>query len=338
MKNVLRREIAITSNDTFIYDRSMSNALFHKTYELIKKNDIYIHIMKDKKSNCLISQAKSEKHSVSSAAELNVNCIFNYKITVMANSDTTITLYTVINDQLEWLETVEDVYATAQLNKNRAHGFICKFKSIVFVTSERCRLNIKIDPQKIILLNKENYIFNNKRGHSIISVDEIDNISSISRKNGISRRLNKDIDAFEVSIERMKYYLNLSAILTISNSIDNEYKYLPYSIKLNQSSKHRAILKYDIKLSPSAGDFAEITITAIESLSLDTYSIIKDNDKGLIHSKVGCNVKGEFALPIGTLDVGLHIYTPYGFSADIGQDPNTCLAIFNNLSISYIHI
>ena len=128
----------------------------------------------------------------------------------------------------------------------------------------------------------------------------------------------------------MRYFLNLSAILTLSVDVP-KIAFPPYSLEV---VGRNARLMYDILLSPSAGEQAEIHISAIKTLSESSYSVLTCQDGSeLTRQSKGTRVSGVFELPEGCTNVGLHIWTPFGFSADIGQDPATCLAKFLVLEI-----
>lgn len=136
-------------------------------------------------------------------------------------------------------------------------------------------------------------------------------------------------------INGLKYYYSLNSLITLSVDLDQHLSYLPYSIKISNSSP--AVLHYRIISSPSSGEDAHVTVTAIETISANRYGIIADSsNRPLVNHHQGSKLEGSFVLPSGLSDVGLHLYTLYGFSVDVGQNPATDLARFEVFQVTYL--
>ena len=293
--------------------------------------DRYLHVLS-------VNGARTSSIRAPSAA-----CDYVVKMTNNTTSSVRVMLYTDICGSLEWMADVNDVYAKTEIASGASRCFAVRFKLLVVVSLTDAVLDVLIIP-----VIDRHYPFDeleNKRsnGHVRIALDakESNNISSRSKKYALSTAVSHSLHPSLFSppgtteITDMSYYLNFNSLLTLYLPL---HKYPSYSVPLVMSKDYRAVLKYDIELSASAGEAADITLTAIESLSYDSYSIIKDETgKEITHVKSGIRVTGEFILPLLCSDVGIHIYTPYGFSADIGEDPRTSLAKFHMFEVRYVY-
>jgi hypothetical protein len=300
------------------------------TLSTVKYQDLQIHVFRDGK----------ELEALSS--------LYNHEVVVKASLDTFVTFYTVIDGRLEWLEYLnQDLYASGMLHAKVARTFDVKFKTLVVVTNRNCILTLVIN-----LLGKHNIepldlTVQHKNGHGLVLApnrQEVKLMCKISRANQIPRQFSLECKkgllpgTFNAS-SKIHYYLNLDSLLTISHDVEKPYNCPPYSVKLLQSSCYKAQLYYEIRVSPSRGDLAEITVTAIETLFGGAYSIIHDEQgNNLVQLKTGTRLQGTFIFPVGTTDAGLHIYTPGGFSSDLGENPNTSLAHFLDFSVSYVSV
>jgi hypothetical protein len=136
-------------------------------------------------------------------------------------------------------------------------------------------------------------------------------------------------------IRGLKYHTQLNRLVTLSVQVDSHYAYPPFSVRTAPSSR-QVRLNYRIRVSPSAGDNAEITVSGIETTSTQGYAILQTtNGTAIANQHRGQRLEGSLLLPAGVLDVGLELFTPYGFSADIGSDPETSLAHFDVFRITY---
>lgn len=232
----------------------------------------------------------------------------NYQMFVESNQDTILKVYSYLSNQRYVL------LVGLQVEKGLNSCVEFSSKSLVFLTNKKAILSMSFSsvessnnpPSKTFL----------KNGHktSIVSCVEYD----------FFERLATERTKFTTIINNLQYYQSFGALITITNKVRDESKYPPYSVRTNNANR----LRYRIKTFPSAGDEAAITISAIETLSPNTYSVITLNNVKLISHQIGSLVEGIFDLPDDCRDVGLHIYTPYGFSCDIGKDPSTDLAFF----------
>lgn len=196
---------------------------------------------------------------------------------------------------------------------------ICSHKRLVVFTRYRCQLISVIQGKRKTSLVPALSPITKARGHALIAGHNSYQVCLVSVPSFSS----------SLSISGMRYYLNLCSLLTLSVDVPG-IAYPPYSLRVQS---RRARFVYDILLSPSAGEEAEIHISAIETLSEAAYSILSVNGKELTNISKGTRASGCFILPEGCSDVGLHIWTPLGFSADIGENPATCLAKFIRLEM-----
>jgi len=251
------------------------------------------------------------------------------KVTIRSDTETRVDVYDIVRGRgvLVW-----SVDLVPSVRASRIFGF----KNQILVSSTRCKLWIRTVPTGDDSGRHHHHPNTlpvvKQRGHfRVMPIG--DQTSSPGRP--IKDFFSGGYVPVDVEIEGMRYYLDVSSILTLSTSV-LELGYPPYSLSLERSTTHRAYLVYEIGLSPSEGESAEISLTAIESLSSGTYAIIKGDDgKELTQITKGSLARGEFPLPMFCSDAGIHIWTPYGFSVDIGQDPATSLAIFHSLRIEY---
>lgn len=213
----------------------------------------------------------------------------------------------------------------------------CSFKKLAIVTANVCLLEVEVKYSKQCYFHSHPVRISAGRTLSLAP-----NPSPVSERLPLSpffplSSSSSSESPLTVKAVGMKYYLDVSALLTLSVDM-TELSYPPYSLRLDRSQTHRARLSYEIDLSPSEGEDAVITITAIETLGGGSYSPLVDEEgKELINTDKGTRIAGSFLLLPLCSDVGLHIFTPYGFSADIGQDPATSLAHFRMLEVEYIN-
>lgn len=327
MKTVARQNICLFPVD--IGAASYHSTSLRTSYVFRSEDNRYIHALAEcasREASCFIRTA---------------SCLCDYSISVKSDVDTRLIAYTRVGNGVEWLADSEDRYVKLRMRKGERCTFTAHLKSLAIVTLEECRLTVKMSS----VLNPPSPYDGIKRktrkGHIKLkgadpSIRERSQLYGLPPK--ICRLLYQSppTPPLGADIRGMMYSLNLSSLITLSCSVDVQYMCPPYSVALAKVGGYRAHLSYDIELSPSAGDAAQITLTAIESSSKGSYSIIQD-DKGedITHERQGRRVKGEFLLPALCPDVGIHIHTPYGFSADVGQDPATALAKFHSLSVRY---
>lgn len=296
--------------------RAPPKKMCFNTQATIRMNDVYFH--KTEMGECIYSPS----------------CMFDYKITIsVKNASTNVKLYTEVNGQLHLLIPRNHVSQDSPLT------VLCVFKTMYIVTSDDCVLRVHLSPknQEKTKLECHGVTFVLSEGRTKLIMKH--NLNRSQREPLPLQFLPAaELPTLAVSIKGMKYYLNTSSILTLSKSVDDNLSYPPYSVQLLRSSKYRAKLSYVLKLKTSE-EFAKIIISAISSLTSDTYTTIKkdDTNEDLANAHIGNTVSGSFILPVGCLDVGLHIYTPYGFSGDI-EDPFVNLCVFETLNISYIKL
>ena len=329
MKTVARQSVCLFPVDKSVNKSTMYNNSLTTSYTFRAEGDRYIH--------ALFEQPAQEACCVTRMP----TCLCDYAISITSNQDARLIAYTRVAGELEWLADSRDRYVKLQLQKGKKYTFTARLKSLVLVTLEECRLSVKIRSIAEPSSPYEGFARKTQKGHvKLIGVDAV--IQERSRRYGLSSEvhglLHRRLPAppMGASIQGMQYYLRLASLITLSYSVDKEYRCPPYSVALAKVDGYRARLSYDIELKPSAGESAVITLTAIESQADDSYSILQDDRrKDISHERQGTRVTGEFLLPVLCPDVGIHIYTPYGFRADIGDDPATSLAKFHTLKICY---
>ena len=311
--------------------------IHRNTKSVIKYEGKYIHVLED---NIYLQD---------------LLCIHSYNVNVVSDKDTKIRLYTLMMGKLYWQTDNSEFgvsFASEQLIGGIAIKFSINSKCVIFVTERKCKLSIAIDTIKKISSLKIPHELIENSGHSVIhptlneelkkSIMEHYALHSISLIN-IENRINdkRSVERYSeknVDIYGLEYYLYMSTILTITRNIKEEYRYPPYSIKL---SSGQGIVTLIYRLSFNS-DVDGVTITCIESLSKSTYAILRANDGKKLYKEHGNNIvngrniaEGSFRLPDSCLDVGLHLYSPYGFSVDIGDDLNKDAVKFEKLTLVY---
>jgi hypothetical protein len=331
MDFLARTEINLT-NLTHIHDRKPA-AIKVVTHSITNIGKLYIH------------QFTNNDGLVGELATM--SALFGYNVQCRVNSSIPrrVRFYTLIGNQMQYLTTNDGRRAKCRLQIGCQVKFEANFKSILVATDAPCIISITIKAtqrQCIDIKNIYGSIFQN--GHTTLEPlsrrirNDAYVIRSLSLANSLPRQLPTLLDPLNVNIQGLVYYLNLATIITITTHIEPQYRYPPYSVRLLQVGNLQPQLSYNIILKTSAGDEAAVTITAIETQSNDSYSIIKDGDTKLINQHTGTVATGNFKLPTGCFDVGLHIYTPFGFSGDIHDDKFTDLAKFLQYQIDYVLI
>jgi len=298
----------------------------------------YIHIF----NHC------DQKHK-NLITEINLsNNLFSYKIRARLFKDNgckdecQLELYSLIDGRAQHLATCDDKYAKFHLN-NAVVSLRANLKVLYVLTSKKCKIELKIKPVKRIIEKWDSFcltILTNGH-HKLVPRNEgLQERAAEISADSISGSLDRQLPVFAenpsgVSLTGLVYYLELASIITVTTGVDIAYRYPPYSIKLLQGSNIRATLTYSIELKASAGENADVTITAIETLSNNSYAVIQNEGKDLKNQHVGTKAIGSLLLPIGCFDVGLHIYTPYGFSGDTNDDKFKDLAKFLQYKIDY---
>lgn len=276
------------------------------------------------------------------------SCLWNYKITWRTSKSCYIRFYDAIydatNQTLQYLSNIDDRYCRYIGN---GATFTASFKKLAIITSKPVFLTLTLTPTPKIQTNIDYLDFLPKKGHNRCRVkpeyiDERKNILAYSERHSRARQLPAFSGLLPAPFDvgsNLSYYFNINSILTITTRCDSNLAYAPYSIRCIESADLIAVCEFDIEIKPCAGDDAEVTVSAIESLSNDSYRVLKDHGgTSLILNFVGKRLKGVFRCPVGCPDIGLHIYTPYGFGDDSRDNCYKKLAIFHNFFISYVRI
>ncbi len=270
------------------------------------------------------------------------SCLTAYKVKVRSNIKTKVRLYTIVKNKLYWLYDIYGDQAYAKLTPCTVKTFVISEKVLAIATDKPCFIEYKVRKLDISILDSKLNKFILESGHLVIfkCVHRKDKL--IKQKHFDHHSLTRYLadrsleDAKDFKLTNIEYCINLASALSVTDNVENIHRYSPFSARLTQSKNYIAVLTYNIYTKPSAGDDAEITVTCIESISKNSYALLQGADGKPISAQItGTRLQGKFDLPIGCIDVGLHIYTPYGFSGDIGDDPNTDLIIFNLFKISY---
>lgn len=262
-----------------------------------------------------------------------MNLMHSYKFTVKSDKICTAVAYTTSNQTTMY--TASDLYnkhIVLSVNKHST-SFYVNFKRLALVSNIDCNLEITITPVKYIdsYRNLDYNLIDTHDGHIAIMLPfNLTTATSFPLHRMLWPRTFTPPD---VKYSNIKYSLNTSSALTITNDVDSNARYYPYSIKLPQLDGLVCKLKYKITIKASD---ALTVVTAIESLSHNSYSILKDIKGHAITNSHSSNVlEGEMILMPLPVDVGLHIYTPYGFSGTLGDDNDHTLVVVNKFVISY---
>lgn len=327
MKTVGRQSVCLHS---VIASQEMPPPISLRTAYVFRSEDNrYIHAM-------------SAHPSQDAAALVRLSsCDWDYEISVRCTQDTRLIAYTRVNGQLQWAVDTDDHYVKVCLQRGNTYMLCSRLKSLVLVTHQECSLRVRIRCIPAASLY-ESVRRVSHLGHIVLQGDD-SMIRERSERYSLSPTAHQQLHArpsmppLPANVRGMQYSVTLSSLITVSASVDQQYRCPPYSIALAKITGYRAYLSYDISLRPSARDAASITLTAVESLSSESYSILQDEDgKDITRQHQGQRVTGELRLPLLCPDVGIHIYThPYGFSVDVGEDPNTAIATFHTLRVRY---
>lgn len=261
------------------------------------------------------------------------NLLYSYRVSIESDIPAKIVLYTLTSSDSHHI--TGDVFnqKAAVVIEDNEVSFDINFKRLVLVTNKECKLQVKIQPLPYV----DSYAYldytlvNNRAGHLVVKLPE-----SLYTSRPIPRSLCSKAIPPSVNLTGFKYCLTMNSVLTVTEGIRKDLRYPPYSVKLPQVNGVTTTVKYKISVKTSEGERADVTVTCIESLSRNRYSILKDEQGNNILTKhLGCDLEGSFVLTRCPVDVGLHIYTPYGFSGDIGDNPNTDLVEFIDFTLSY---
>ena len=266
-----------------------------------------------------------------------------YSINWKSTRSTHIRFYTLVSGSLEYLVDTSDNFARFV---GTSGTFGSNTKIVGVATTDPVNLTITWSPRiyKSYVDSLYYTLSNRLKGHQEYSVNSnykqlSENIKKYSFRHAVPRILNTYNQA-PATIEfatDLVYYLHLDSIITLSTNIHTEYRCKPFSVKLQYGTNVAAIIDYQIQLYPCAGNDAKITVTAIETVTADSYvNILDSSGKSFIQHHTGCLIAGQFSLPAGLTDVGLHIYTPYGYGDDTSKNKYTDLAIFKSYRITYV--
>jgi len=266
----------------------------------------------------------------------------DYQIKWKCDRETCIRFYNLVDGCFQYLVDSNDSYCRYIGN----HGsFTCKAKILIVATSDivKLKLCLKACPFKTIFLDNHLQVVNHKGHQTFIPKPEYELLSAKLKKYSLRHSLHRELVHCTIVPETIEYnkflvyYLNLASLVTITADVDADCRCTPFSVKLITANNLVALLEYEIELHTCAGEDAEITVTAIETLAADSYTELKDAQGQIVHSNHKGNlVKGSFRLPIGTTDIGLHIYTPYGYGDDTRQDKYKNIALFKSFKVGYI--
>jgi hypothetical protein len=261
--------------------------------------------------------------------------LWSYKVKVTSEHNTKVRFYSLIEQTMQYMVDIEDKLCQYNLMSGIPTKFIANFKVIILVSKNPTPITISLEPISYRKFNYRCYSARKKMlGHRLIVPyynHTVIKIREKSLKHALPRFYVSNTEDKTIKVFITQYYLNLSSIITVTTDKQNSYP--PYSIKLYPDN--HIILKYHIVVKASAGDNAKISVTAIETQSSETYSIIQNDGKNLTNEHQGLELVGQFVLPDGCPDVGLHIYTPYGFSGSIHDNKYKDLAKFKQFDLIY---
>lgn len=273
----------------------------------------YVHYFQD--NNCEISCSE---------------VLYSHRVKISTSCPTKLVTYTLTSPTT--LHVASDVHNKLIAKKFKSSWeFTANYKQLVLVTNKECKLHVTIVPVAYV----DNYnsleytLTNRKDGHLTVKLPT----SSCATKS-IPRMLSPGNAPDVTTYCGLKYCLSMNSILTVTEDVPKELRYPPYSVKLPQVAGVVSTLKYRIVVKASEGDNAHVTVTCIESLSRNRYAILKDIKGDNIHNThVGQVLEGSLKLTLCPIDVGLHIYTPYGFSGDLGDNPDKDLATIEEFTL-----
>jgi hypothetical protein len=267
------------------------------------------------------------------------NILYTYQVKVTTDSDCTLTAYVStcqvkmhVGSDIKNRPIVVDVIA------GRTKTFVLNFKRLSIVTDAVCKLKIKVTPIRYIdsYLDINYTLTNNRDGHLLVTLPRSNHNHVLPRVPMYRICSEYKSIPHKSQYDNIKYTISLASALTITDLVDSLSKFPPYSIKLPQVSGITCTLNYRIVIKASEEDNAQVDVTCIEGLSGNRYCILKDvKGENICNTHTGQVLEGTFILYPLPIDVGLHIYTPYGFSGDLSNDMKEDLVKIEKFELSY---
>lgn len=245
----------------------------------------------------------------------------DYEVSWHAEPAAAINWYTVIDNRLEYLATADDRFARYHSTKKGKFRMIGKGWAVM--TDRPCRLTVRC--------STTNLLFQWKADLNLAA-----KIYAYSKRHSISRCLpscTSPPNNFDVSGE-LEYFLGLTTVTTASETVEGRYQCSPFCVKITTGNNLRTKLSYDLTVL-CADETATVRVTAIEGNSTTTYIDITDDNGVLSRSHQAPRLTGFFYLPVGCQDVGLHLYTDYGFGGDSNIDKYHGYITYHRFSITY---
>ncbi|CAH6421359.1 Hypothetical protein POVR2_LOCUS362 [uncultured virus] len=278
-----------------------------ETIEILKSGDMFVHLF--------------------NIDLLALSVMHTYEISVLSNIDTRVVFYEKIDGTLYPL-------TSSKVGPCRVTKKTLNVKWLALATERPCILQVKLTAQCFDHeLSPSFELEETENGLTIVptaSQESVDEIVSNLQSNSLSLPIASLLPTGSKSLQfsGIRYYIELDTAITLTDQVEEAYRYLPFSVK--SSSGGSVELVYSIRMKLAAGNSAVVKVSCIESISHNSYSIIKSvTGENLTNEHVGTVATGSFFLPPGTVDVGLAISTPYGFRGNLNDDPDTDLVKFD---------
>jgi hypothetical protein len=278
--------------------------MYVKTVGFTKEDNSFFH--KFSRDVTYISKMLSSMHS--------------HYITIISDKDTKIKLYTLKSGKPHFLRDVCGNKISRKCIVGLPKSFLVNCKLFIVSTSNRCSL-------KIVITEVE-YIANKFNDYHPTEL-------SVRYRSGFLPGKNLSLEE-SIDVKNINYFIDMNKLITSTIKVIDKYKHPPYSVVVPTLPGKRSKLIYEISCSPSSGDDSNVLVSCIETISKESYSVLLDDSKKKIERyHKGTSAIGEFILPFGCTDVGLILYSPYGFSCEIGENIDNCLATFKTFKIEF---
>lgn len=207
-------------------------------------------------------------------------------------------------------------------------------KCLVLATTQPCILNVCIVPRRLEDELSSDFSIVDGAIVTTLSQEERQRVVSNLQSNALTLPLSSLIPAEPKTIRftTLRYYLELTTAVTITDKVEEIYRYSPFSVKSVNGSPVQ--LLYSVRMKTAAGDAAIVKVSCIEGISYNAYSVLKTptgQELTTIHQ--GQIASGTFNLPAGIVDVGLLFSTPYGFKGNLRDNPDTDLFSFDTFQL-----
>lgn len=258
-----------------------------------------------------------------------LSCINTHHLVISSNKDTSLSFFENVSGSFYPL-------SNRPVKMKRCHQYKADVnaKCLVLATAHPCVLDVCVVPRR--LEDELSSDFSVVDGVIVTNLPEEERQQVVSnlQSNALSLPLSSLIPAEPKTIRftTLRYYLELTTAVTITDKVEEIYRYSPFSVKSVNGAPVQ--LLYSVRMKTAAGNAAVVKVSCIEGISYNAYSVLKTpTGEELTATHTGQIAAGTFNLPAGIVDVGLLFSTPYGFKGDLHDNPDTDLFSFDTFQL-----